>query len=120
MRLASEILAAAIIRRASAAGAFATLARRGAAGAGSILIRVDRRDGTGALYGPAPQSLVEGRDSERLFQRMHAETALPLERIDAKIAQETRFDPDLWLIDVEDREGRPFAAEASGKSATSI
>ena len=85
----------------------ATVARHGADEAGAILVVVDRLDGSADLYGPAPQSAFdESRPSDRRFQNMLERVAR--EAIDAKLANELRFDPDLWVVDVEDRAGRAF------------
>jgi hypothetical protein len=108
MRLRSDIFVAALIRRAEVAGASAMLRRRGAAEAGAIFVKIDRLDGRAALLGPAPQSeeLPEGVD--RLFARLHKEEwATPLEA-EERARKEIAFDPDLWLVEIEDREGRAF------------
>jgi len=107
MRLKSAIWVSAYLRRCQSEGAFATLRRRGAEEAGAIFVLVDRRDGRFDLYGPAPQSVFDDeRPSDRLFSRL-AEGATE-EAARGRMEQETRFDPDLWLIDIEDREGRSF------------
>ena len=66
---------------------------------------LDRLDGSASLYGPAPQALVED-SSERLFAPL-LENVAPQE-IDERMQRETRFDPDFWLIEIEDRAGRHF------------
>ncbi|TBW41003.1 DUF1491 family protein [Siculibacillus lacustris] len=108
MRLRSDIWVAALIRRAFGAGAHAAVAHGGDAIAGAVFVTVDRLDGTCDLYGPRPQSLDDGETAEgtRTFERV-------LSRVDrptmlARIASERRFDSDLWLVDVEDRDGRCF------------
>ena len=107
MRLRTDFWVAALRRRAEAAGAYVSIARRGADEAGAVFIVVDRRDGRLDLYGPAPQSVFEeGRPSERLF--VAVAEAGSVEEIRARIEREVRFDTDLWLVDIEDREGRPF------------
>jgi len=108
MRLRSDIFVAALIRAAETGGAFATLRHRGADAAGAILVHVDRRDGTGSLYGPAPQSLVEDDDPGRRFVRMHAPETLPAAAVEERIARERKFDPDLWVVEIEDPKGRTF------------
>lgn len=96
-----------MVRRYNSAGAMVTVARRGAEEAGAIFVIVDRLDGTADLYGPAPQtSFDEARPSDRKFQRI-AESAAP-GIIAERLEREARFDPDLWVIDVEDRHGRIF------------
>ncbi len=106
-RLRSDIWVAAYIRRIEIEGLVAMLRRRGAPEAGAIFIKVDYLNGQSALYSPAPQSLSSD-DSARKFRRAHE--AITLENIDieAKIIKEQRFDSDLWLIEVEDKQGRHF------------
>ena len=83
------------------------LRRRGAAEAGAVFVKVDRLDGTADLYGPAPQSLVDDESGgERLFTRLLE--AAPNPDVEEKIRREIRFDPDLWLVEIEDRAGRAF------------
>ena len=107
MRVTSSLWVGAHVRRCFAEGAFAAVMRHGAEEAGAIFVVVDRLNGTADLYGPAPQAaFVEARPSERVFQRIAAEE--PLAAVNARIEREARFDSDLWVIAVEDREGRSF------------
>ena len=107
LRLRTDFWVAALRRRAESAGAYVSVARLGAAEAGTIFILVNRRDGTFDLYGPAPQSVFdEERPGDRLFSRI-AEAA-PEQETQARMEREVKFDPDLWLIDIEDGEGRAF------------
>jgi hypothetical protein len=81
--------------------------RRGAEEAGAIFIIMDRIDGVADLYGPAPQSSFDDeRPAERLFQKI-TERANPV-AVNERLDREKRFDPDLWIVAVEDREGRLF------------
>ncbi len=108
MRLASDFFVSAIIRRAELGGAYAALRRRGSAQSGTIFVLVDRRDGTCTLYGPAPQAFYEGGDSERAFTRLHAEESVNREVAEARLEKEIRFDPDVWIIEIESRDGQSF------------
>lgn len=115
-RLRSDFWIAALRRRAEAAGAFVSIARRGADEAGAIFISVDRRSGTLDLYGPAPQSFLDDDAvTDRLFSPLIKEGSNA--EVRARLDQEARFDPDFWLVDIEDREGRPFADIAEDDSA---
>ena len=68
MRLKSAIWVAAYLRRCSVEGAFAAVRRHGADEAGAVYIKVSRLDGTGTLYGPAPQSAFDdAQPSDRIF-----------------------------------------------------
>lgn len=107
MRVTSGLWVGAFIRRCFAEGAMATVARHGADEAGAILVIVDRLDTTADLYGPAPQSaFADSRPSDRLFQILIEKSERSV--IDARLASEVRFDPDLWIVEVEDRNGRAF------------
>jgi hypothetical protein len=106
-RLRTDFWVSALRRRAEAAGAFISIARRGNEEAGAIFVLVDRRDGRFDLYGPAPQSVFDDEGvSDRLFSRIAREASEEAAR--ARMQQEMKFDPDLWLVDIEDRQGRAF------------
>jgi hypothetical protein len=102
-RLTSEFWVSAYLRQAAHDGLVAVLRRRGAAEAGAIFVKLDRLDGTAALYGPAPQALAED-DGARRFQ--HVLDADPL-AVEDRFERERRFDPDLWLVEIENRAGDP-------------
>ena len=111
MRLRADIFVASLIRRCAAEGAAAVLRRRGAAEAGAIFIVIDRLDGSAALYGPAPQGELgeaQERGVERLWQRLHGADWTTPPEIEARLGKELRFDPDLWIVEIEDRGGRVF------------
>jgi hypothetical protein len=112
MRLRSDIWVSAFLRRAEIEGAFAVLRKRGAAEAGAIFIRLDRLDGTVALYGPAPQSEMGADDPMRLFRRMHEADWSDALTVEDRLMREMKFDPDLWIVDLEDRQGRHFLDDA--------
>ena len=95
------------MRRCYSEGAIATVERRGAEDAGVIFVIIDKLSGAADLYGPAPQSSFdEARPSDRKFQRVIAEENLAT--IASRMEREIRFDPDLWIVAVEDRDGRTF------------
>ncbi len=106
MRVTSEFWTSAYRRRIGAYGTFATVLRKGALEAGAIFILVNRMDGTFDLYGPAPQYMfsVGNEDIERKFECLM--TGVSQSDIDKKLASEARMDPDFWVVEVEDRDGR--------------
>ena len=109
MRLKSAIWVAAYIRRCHAEGAFAAVRHRGAEEAGAIFVKLTRLDGTAELFGPAPQSAFDdARPADRLFCRVLGEHPLPETKIEERLVRELRFDPDAWIIEIEDRAGRHF------------
>ena len=114
MRLKSAIWVAAYVRRCDIEGCFAAVRRRGAEEAGAVFIKLNRLDGTGALYGPAPQTAFdEAQPAERLFTTIAGKDA-PASDVDieARLTREMRFDPDIWIVEVEDRKGRNFLDNA--------
>jgi hypothetical protein len=107
MRLKAEIWVKAYIRRCRVEGADALLVRRGDGDAGAIYIKISRLDGTAALYGPAPAGLDEAREERRWQTCLKGERAAESDA-DAYLARQVEFDPDLWIVEVEDRQGRHF------------
>jgi len=109
MRVKSGIWVAAYVRRAHIEGAFAAIRRRGAEEAGAVFIKVARLDGTAELFGPAPQSAFdEARPADRAFVRCLKVQPAPEAEVEAYLAREVKFDPDVWIIEIEDRAGRNF------------
>jgi hypothetical protein len=107
MRLKAEIWVKAYIRRCQLEGAAAVLARRGDEDAGAIYIKVSRLDGTALLFGPAPAGLDEAREERRWVACLDRVPA-PEAEADAYLARQIAFDPDIWIIAVEDGRGRHF------------
>jgi len=109
MRLKSGIWVAAYMRRCQIEGAQAVLRRRGAEEAGAVFIKVSKLDGTAEVFGPAPQSTFdEARPADRAFIRsLNAESAAEA-AAEAYLARQIKFDPDIWIVEVEDQAGRNF------------
>lgn len=108
MRIKSAIWVAAYLRRCAAEGIFAVVARRGAESAGAIFIKLVLADGEARLFVPAPQSLAEEDSFARSFVTARDGALMPEAEADRILAREIDFDPDLWVIAVEDRRGRHF------------
>jgi hypothetical protein len=110
MRLKSGLWVDAYLRRVASAGGFAVLRRRGAAEGGAIFIKIDLMDGRARLIGPAPQADYGAGEaqSERRFAAVHAAETIDTAEAERRIAREVSFDPDLWLVEVEDRQGRDY------------
>jgi hypothetical protein len=105
MRLSTDIWIGALIRRAELSGAYATVIRKGDVRAGAVLVKaLDRRAGRAQLYAEA----VRG-DGERVW--MSPVAADDEGALDAYIDRAVRFDPDIWVIEIDDRSGRHFLTE---------
>jgi len=105
LRLSTDIWVAALIRRAELSGAFAVVARRGDPQGGAVLVKVYNPLARAArLYAEA----VRG-EGERVWMVPIASTEEF--EVDAYLERQRRIDPDLWVVEIEDREGRHFLTE---------
>jgi hypothetical protein len=104
MRLKSEIWVKAYLRACASAGVPAAVVRRGDDDAGVVLIKVSRLDGTAALYAPAPAGLERDSGEPRWSLAATASDA----DIETRLAREKNLDSDIWIVEIEDREGRHF------------
>jgi len=103
--LATDVWVGALIRRAEQGGAFAAVLRKGDPRAGAVLVRVlSRADRTERLYASA----VRG-EGETVWMRPLATTET--EALDAYVEKSRRFDPDLWVVEIDDAKGRHFLTE---------
>jgi hypothetical protein len=109
VRLKSGIWVAAYIRRCQVEGVQAMLRRRGAEEAGAVFIKISRLDGTAQVFGPAPQTAFdETRPADRAFVRSLQNEPASEADAEAYLARQIKFDPDIWIVEVEDRSGRNF------------
>jgi len=102
MRLKSEIWVAALLRTNAVNGHFGAVIRKGAAEAGAVYVIVNQLDGTGRLYGPPPGPSHDDAGN-RLFE---VEAAAPLAEIEQALARRAKIDPDLWIVEIENRSGK--------------
>jgi len=108
MRLKSNIWVSAYLRRCQVNGVFGAVRRRGAEEAGAVFVKVALLDGNAMLFTPAPQTAYDNsRPVERVFTPLSA-APVPEDAVEERLAKEIRFDPDVWIVEIEDREGRHF------------
>jgi len=89
--------------RLEAAGIACYLTWRGDPDAGAVLVKIARPDRTATLWGRAYgaqgcrvwAALAEGAERE----------------VDAAAERQRRADPDIWLVELEDRDGRTLLDE---------
>ena len=72
--------------------------------AGAVLVKSSTLDGQATLYHRHYDILEDTRSWEPLSQGDERE-------VDASVAKQRNFDPDLWVIEVEDRNGRTLLGE---------
>lgn len=104
VRLTADFWVRAYLRRLELAGIPAFVTAHGDSTSGAVLVKQAPLDGTAQVYyrsfdlssgARAWVVLTEGREAD----------------VDAAIARQRKFDPDLWVIEVEDRAGRHFLEE---------
>ncbi|HKD20358.1 MAG TPA: DUF1491 family protein [Rhizomicrobium sp.] len=104
-RLKAGIFVRALIRRAEVAGAQAYVVRKGAEEAGAVLLKISRLDGTCMVLSQARRG-----EGELVWVKPIGDAA-DEEASRKYFEKQTRFDPDLWIVEIEDREGRAFVDE---------
>ncbi len=101
-RLKTEFRVSAHLRRAQAAGAFATIARRGDPDAGAVAVKL-------FLGGRSARLYIQSRDLDgNAVWREPLDGVVEEAQIDAWVEKEANIDPDIWVVEIEDREGRAF------------
>ena len=109
MLLSADIWVGALIRRVEIGGGFAVVVRKGDPSAGAVLVKMNRGDGTARLLAEATKG-----DGDRIWMQPVASAAEA--DLDRYIDRAVRIDPDLWVVEIEDREGRHFLVEPVEKA----
>ena len=104
VRLKTELFVKAGIRHCETQFIPAMLRRRGDKDAGALFIKVNRLDGCSALF-----SRVTSFSGKFEWKNTSAKNWLPDEEIEKRLKTEVSFDPDLWIVEVENPDGiNPF------------
>ena len=103
-RLATHVWVGAYLARLRAEAIPAFVVARGDETAGAVLVRQSTLDGRGTLWQRRFDLATGARAWEELARG-------PDEDLEAAVARQRSFDPDLWVIEVEDREGRHLLQE---------
>ena len=97
-RLTAEFWVHAYLARLRLADIPAFVTARGDATAGAVVVKLNRLDGTAAAF---------ARSWDGTGARVWTELADGAEaEVDAALERQRRFDPDLWIVELEDRAGR--------------
>lgn len=105
MQVRADFWVGALIRRAESGLAAAYVIRRGDEHAGAVLVKVVQSRQVCRLYVPQRDEM-----GERIWVRHSLETCDERE-IDEYCQRRAHSDPDLWIVEVEDRQGRHFLTE---------
>jgi hypothetical protein len=101
-RLKTDIVVQAALRLSNQQAIPMTVARRGDGDAGTILLKLNQLDrGCSVLA----QTRTPG--GELVWHRATGADPVQEAEADAYIARQVQRDPDLWVVEVEDRAGRP-------------
>lgn len=100
-RLRADIWVAAYLARLRAEAVPAFVMARGDDAAGAVLVVVSTLDGRSRALQRSFDIHTGARTWALLMEGSDAEVA-------EAVARQRRFDPDLWVIEVEDRAGRDF------------
>ena len=103
-RLTADFWVAAYLTRLRLANIPAFVVKRGDSTAGAVLIKLNTLNGQACCYQRSFDIMSGERNWVILTQG--AEPA-----VDASISKQRSFDPDLWVIEVEDRMGRHLLDE---------
>lgn len=106
-RLASYIWVDALIRRVQLGGASAFVLQRGDRDRGDVLVKIACLDGRAAFLSRTPMAV--GEDSFDWLPTPGEWTEEPV--VNDLIERRRRYDPDLWIIEIEDTKGRHFLTE---------
>ncbi len=104
MRLTADIWVAAYLTRLRLHGIPAFVVKRGDNTAGAVLIKLNTLDGQATSFQRSFDLMTGDRRWTILAQGAEPE-------VDASIARQRTFDPDLWVIEVEDKAGRHLLDE---------
>jgi len=99
MRLTAEFWVGAYLRRLGLEGVSAHLSRRGDATAGAVVVKLATLDGRARAFQRSFDPAAGGRVWVVLAEGDEA-------GVDAALARAAMRDPDLWIVEIEDRAGR--------------
>ena len=99
-RLPTDLWVMAHIRAADAQGVTMMVLRKGDRARGTVLLKINLLDRRFVV-------LAQVRRDERLvWSRATGADPVDEAAADAYIARQVKYDPDLWIVEVEDRQGR--------------
>jgi len=107
-RLPAHVEAGAILRRVEADGGFGTVLRKGDPDRGTLILLLYRR---GEFHGTLERELTA--DFTYRWAHRTPPEGPSSARIDQIVASRERFDPDLWLIELDIAEPERFIAETT-------
>lgn len=109
MRLKAEIWVKAYLRRLDGEAIPAAVMRHGDDDAGAIFIKINTRDGRAQVLAPAPSADPDNMlGLDRRWSGAFPQGGVEEAQAEGFLAKQARFDPDIWVIELEDAKGRHF------------
>lgn len=106
MRLKASIWVQAYLRQCDRAGVSLVVMRHGDDDAGAVYIKVSLLNGDAMLFGPAPPSGDPFGGAPQKWISQFDSDVVAEATVDQFLASQVKFDPDIWILVVEDRDGR--------------
>jgi hypothetical protein len=103
-KLTSEFWVSAYLRRLQLYEIPAFVVAKGDATAGSVLIKLNTLDGQGQVFQRSFDLMSGERSWVVLAEGFEVD-------VDASLSKQRGFDPDIWVIEVEDKQGRHLLDE---------
>ncbi len=105
-RLTTEIWVAAYLTRLRLATIPAFILQKGDHTAGAVLVKLNTLDGNACCFQRSFDLMTGERNWVVLSEGAEQD-------VDASIAKQKSFDPDLWVIEIEDKSGRHLLDDPS-------
>ncbi|MDD5585357.1 MAG: DUF1491 family protein [Alphaproteobacteria bacterium] len=96
----TDFLVAAQTRIASEQGVSMVVRHRGDAASGTVLLKIDLLDGTARVLSQVQM------DNELVWSPVSRNDPMPNEQAESYLEKQLNFDPDMWVVEIEDRKGR--------------
>lgn len=100
-RLSTRFWVQALVRRCSIDGVSAVIVRRGDEERGAVMLKVNRFDAGCTIW-----TQTRTLDGDPAWMRGTGAEPVPEATADAYVQRQVQRDPDLWIVEVEDRHAR--------------
>lgn len=101
-RLRTDLVARALLRQSGLDGRSTMLLRKGDPDAGGILVVLAGRNGDGVVL-----SQTRTAEGEAAWLRGTGTTPVPADQIQAYVDRQLKYDPDLWVLEIESSDFSP-------------
>ena len=106
--LKSELIIKSVTRIAQREGVPIFILKKGDFDSGIILIKIDLLNGKGRLLRRNLSYSLDKDKSFIEFIKLHDSIELVYSDLNKLVENEVRIDPDIWVVEIEDKKGRNF------------